>query len=61
MEAVERYGALRGGAMAAWRVLRCHPFVKGGYAPVVRTPTHRKVRDEWGSQVRGQECPRHTS
>jgi hypothetical protein len=36
MEAVERYGAMRGGAMAIWRVLRCHPFVKGGYDPVVR-------------------------
>jgi putative membrane protein insertion efficiency factor len=34
MEAVERYGALRGGAMAIWRVLRCHPFVKGGFDPV---------------------------
>ena len=35
MEAVERYGAWRGGAMAAWRVLRCHPFAKGGLDPVV--------------------------
>jgi putative membrane protein insertion efficiency factor len=35
MEAVERYGAIRGGCMAAWRVLRCHPFVKGGHDPVV--------------------------
>jgi putative membrane protein insertion efficiency factor len=51
MEAVERYGALRGGAMAAWRVLRCHPFVKGGLDPVVKDPTHRNVRDEWGTQV----------
>jgi putative component of membrane protein insertase Oxa1/YidC/SpoIIIJ protein YidD len=34
MEAVERYGALRGGWMAAGRVLRCHPFAKGGYDPV---------------------------
>jgi len=39
MEAVERYGALRGGAMAAWRVLRCHPLAKGGLDPVVRNPT----------------------
>ena len=36
MEAVERYGALRGGLMAVWRVLRCHPFARGGYDPVVR-------------------------
>jgi len=43
MEAVERYGALRGGAMAAWRVLRCHPFVKGGLDPVVKDPAHRMV------------------
>lgn len=34
MEAVERYGALRGGLMAFGRLLRCHPFVKGGYDPV---------------------------
>ena len=36
MEAVERYGAVRGGWMAARRVLRCHPFAKGGYDPVQR-------------------------
>jgi uncharacterized protein len=36
MEAVDRYGAIRGGLMAALRVLRCHPFVKGGFDPVVK-------------------------
>lgn len=36
LEAVERHGALLGGAKAAWRVLRCHPFARGGYDPVVR-------------------------
>jgi uncharacterized protein len=36
MEAVERYGALRGGLKALWRLLRCHPFVRGGYDPVVK-------------------------
>jgi hypothetical protein len=47
MEAVERYGVWRGGAMAAWRVLRCHPLANGGYDPVVKdtlgdpTPSQR--------------------
>ncbi len=36
LEAVERHGALLGGLKAAWRVLRCHPFARGGYDPVVR-------------------------
>ena len=34
MEAIERFGVLRGGFMATWRLLHCHPFVKGGYDPV---------------------------
>jgi putative membrane protein insertion efficiency factor len=38
MEAVERHGALRGGAMAAWRLLRCHPFAKGGLDEVLKNP-----------------------
>ena len=36
MEAVDRFGILRGGRMAVCRVLRCHPFVKGGFDPVRR-------------------------
>ena len=34
VEAVERYGALRGSLMASWRLLRCNPFSHGGFDPV---------------------------
>ena len=34
LEAVEKYGTVKGGAMAAWRIIRCNPFSKGGYDPV---------------------------
>ncbi len=39
MEAVERYGALRGVWMASGRVLRCHPLGGSGYDPVVKEVT----------------------
>ena len=35
MEAIEKYGALKGGALALWRIIRCNPFSKGGYDPVL--------------------------
>lgn len=34
MEAVEKYGAIKGGYLAVRRILRCHPFHEGGYDPV---------------------------
>jgi putative membrane protein insertion efficiency factor len=33
-QAIYKYGVLKGGAMAIWRVLRCNPFNPGGYDPV---------------------------
>ena len=33
IEAVKKYGAASGAARGVWRVLRCHPWAKGGYDP----------------------------
>ncbi len=33
-EAVQRWGAWRGGCLAARRLLRCRPFTHGGWDPV---------------------------
>lgn len=49
MEALERHGAVLGALKAAWRVLRCHPFAKGGYDPVVRERI----------SVQGSDCLHH--
>jgi putative membrane protein insertion efficiency factor len=34
IEAISKYGILKGGLKAAWRILRCNPFSKGGFDPV---------------------------
>lgn len=34
LEAIELHGAIRGGWLALWRLLRCHPFSRGGFDPV---------------------------
>jgi len=34
LEAIEKYGALKGSIMGIKRILRCHPYNKGGFDPV---------------------------
>ena len=34
IEAVHEHGIFRGSALTVWRILRCHPFTRGGYDPV---------------------------
>ena len=33
IQAVEKYGAVKGAWKGTWRILRCHPFHRGGYDP----------------------------
>lgn len=40
VQAVERFGVIRGMGMAVWRLLRCHPFHPGGLDPVPQKHKH---------------------
>jgi len=34
IDAISKYGLLKGGLKACWRVLRCNPFNHGGFDPL---------------------------
>lgn len=34
VQAISKYGVLKGLIKSTWRILRCHPFSKGGYDPI---------------------------
>lgn len=41
-QAIRTHGAIKGSALASWRVLRCNPYGKGGLDPVP-TPSHLRA------------------
>lgn len=38
LQALQVHGALRGGVLIVWRLLRCNPWSPGGYDPVPGSP-----------------------
>ena len=48
-EAIRAHGAVRGVALAAWRILRCSPFSRGGLDPV--PAAHRGVTPVYDSII----------
>ncbi len=52
LDAVRVHGAAKGTALAAWRLVRCNPFSKGGFDPV-------PDRGSWRPDVYPDGRPRH--
>ena len=48
LEAIGRYGILRGLVLAGWRLLRCNPWSYGGYDPVAAQRVFRTGSDTGG-------------
>ncbi|SMY11929.1 membrane protein insertion efficiency factor YidD [Brevibacterium jeotgali] len=48
LDAFEVKGAVRGTFMAAWRVLRCNPFARGGVDHVTGSVLERRSAEIWG-------------
>jgi uncharacterized protein len=64
LQAIDGYGPARGLVLAAWRLLRCNPFSRGGYDPVeaqriFKAPPHARGQHPAArpAQIRSPRIP----
>jgi uncharacterized protein len=51
LEAIQEYGIIRGSALGAWRILRCHPWAKGGVEDIPHRHAHTASLTRFGFVV----------
>lgn len=58
IEAVNKHGVLRGGILAVWRIMRCHPWGGHGYDPVPEhfDFTNKSAAHEGAALKKGDCC-----
>ena len=55
IEAIGKFGAIRGSLLSMYRILRCNPFCRGGYDPVPEKFTFKRQGTEETTQLKEEQ------